>query len=83
MKVKLDDTHVLNSDSYCCWISTIYESKKGKPYEKRTSGYCSTLEDAIETYINKRLLNSDADTAKKLLKEIKDIKREVRGWKSK
>lgn len=80
MKVKLDERHTLISDQYCCWIEqTRHSDKKGTDYQVRVSGYCGTVDQALESYIDKSLLGSDVDSAKGLLAAIKDLKRCVAG----
>nr|DAY68081.1 MAG TPA: protein of unknown function (DUF5405) [Caudoviricetes sp.] len=83
MKIKLDDKHYLISDPCCYWIVCEVSSTKGKQktYEKRVSGYCGTFEQAVESFIDKMILSSEADTLKKLKQEIEDLKKTVRGWK--
>jgi hypothetical protein len=86
MKIKLDDKHYLNSDEYCYWITVevITQDGKnaGKPYEKRCSGYTATFEQAVDSFIEKKIKASQIEDFKKLVKTIKDLKKEVRGWKS-
>jgi hypothetical protein len=75
MKVKLDKRHTLISDQYCCWIEqTRHAEKTGKDYQVRVSGYCGTIEQALESYIDKSLLGSDAESAAELLGAVKDLK---------
>ena len=86
MRIKLDKKHYLNSDTYSYWITCEYEIKTGKRKgsvdEKRVSGYEPTFEMAVESYIDKKINGSDAAEVAQLVKEIKDLKTEVRGWKN-
>lgn len=86
MKIKLDETHWLNSDSFCYWITALVEpkkdSKKKKPYEMRVSGYVATFEQAVDSLIDNKVRESRATNLKKLSEEIKELKAEVKGWKS-
>lgn len=41
-----------------------------------------TFEMAVESYIDKKINGSDAAEVAQLVKEIKDLKTEVRGWKN-
>ena len=83
MRIKLDEKHYLNSDPYCYWISCEVKSEnaKKKSYDKRVSGYCSTLEDAVHTYIDRQIPSSEAETLKGLTEDIKKLKKTVKGWK--
>ena len=79
MKVKLDERHTLLSDQYCCWIEqTRTAEKTGKDYQVRVSGYCNTVEQALESYINRRLLGSDLESAAELRDSIRDLKSDIR-----
>lgn len=84
MKIKLDDTHWLNSDVYCYWITCLVtpgkDSRKKKPYEVRVSGYLPTFEQAVESYIDGRINSSMATNLSKLKEDIRKLKDEVRGW---
>lgn len=87
VKIKLDDTHWLNSDAYCYWITCLVEpgedSRKKKPYERRVSGYVPTFEMAVDSYINTFVNESTATSLNKLKKDIQRLKAEVRAWKDK
>lgn len=75
MKIKLDERHTLISDQYCCWIEQARHSdKKGTDYQVRVSGYCGTINQALESYIDRKLLGSDAESAEELLREIRLLK---------
>ena len=84
MDIKLDDKHILKCDEYCYWIAVEVEpeDKKKKPYERRCSGYAATFEQAVESFIDRRIKAAEIDNLKKLAKEIKDLKAEVRGWEA-
>lgn len=79
MKVKLDKRHTLLSDPYCCWIEqTRTAEKTGKEYQVRVSGYCATVEQALESYIDRRLLGSDLESAAELRSAIGDLKSDIK-----
>lgn len=80
MKLKLDNTHYLNSDGYCYYITTVCVSKNNKESERRTSGYTCTLSQALESYINRRVSSSEAEDLNALSNDIKSLIREVRAW---
>lgn len=87
VKIKLDDNHWLNSDTYCYWITCLVtpgkDSKKKKPYEVRVSGYVTTFEMAVESYIDRYANESTATSLNKLKQDIQKLKAEVRAWKDK
>lgn len=83
MKIKLDDIHFLNSDSYSYWITAEYTNKKGTVVERRVSGYCDTFERVVENFIEKKIKSSEAEKISDLKKEIQKLKKTVKGWKSK
>lgn len=81
MRIKLDEKYYLNSDPFCYWISCEVKSEKtNKAYDKRVSGYCQTFEQAVESFINKAIRSSEADTLQHLFEEIAEIKKTVRKW---
>ena len=85
MKIKLGNGYCLNSDVYCFWITQEVQpsekSKTQKPYERRVSGYTGTFEQAVDSYINKRIGSLEAMEFNALAKEIRELKEEVRSWK--
>ena len=83
MKIPLDDKHILCSEENCCWIMQTVTPEKGKPYERRVSGYVPTFEMAVVSYINKKVNSSEASSISQLAEEIFDLKQEVRGWQGK
>lgn len=84
MKIKLDDKHWLNSDRYSYWITALVEPEEGKkkPYERRVSGYQPSFEQAVESYIDYIVNESQATSMNKLKQDIQKLKKEVRGWKA-
>ena len=44
----------------------------------RADGYCNTVEQALESYINRRLLGSDLESAAELRDSIRDLKSDIR-----
>lgn len=84
MKIKLDDKHYLNSDVYCYWITTVVnrDDEGKKPYEKRVSGYTGTFEQAVDSFIDKRINSLEIEEFHALAKEIGKLKEEVRSWKA-
>lgn len=83
MKIKLDEKHYLNSDKYCCYITCLCKTESGKTAERRVSGYYTTFEQCVESYINQKVLGSTAGSMTALKADIVKLKKEVRGWKDK
>ena len=84
MRIKLDEKHYLNSDQFCYWITVIVNRDgEGKaPYEKRVSGYAGTFEQAVDSYIDRRINSLEIQEFRALAKEIKALKKEIRSWKT-
>lgn len=83
MKIPLDDKHILCSEENCCWIMQTVTPEKGKPYERRVSGYVPTFEMAVESYIKKKINSSEATEIRQLKAEVESLKEEVRSWQGK
>lgn len=81
MKIKLDDKHYLNSDQYCFWITKETTTSKGTVREYQMTGYHRTLPDCIDCFIDKSIGGADVKTLVELSKQIKDLKKLIRGWK--
>lgn len=80
MKIKLDDTHYMNSDPYCYWITEVVKGKDGKKREERVSGYCSGFGKAVDDFVEVSVGRTTAHTLKKLKEEISELKKTVLGW---
>lgn len=80
MKIKLDDTHTLISDSYCYWIVQEIVPKDKKPYVRRSSGYTATFSQCVENYIENKIKSLESELISDLAKEIEELKAEVRNW---
>lgn len=81
MRVRLDDTHVLCSDKYCCWAMKEVQKEDGSgTYELRCTGYHRTLEELILSYIDSEILESEAESLKEIVKKIGQLKKEVKAW---
>lgn len=85
MRIKLDDTHWLNSDPQCYWITkvvTVKEGKKpGSTYERRCSGYVATFAEVVDSFIECKIRESKIESFTELKKTINSIKQEVKKWK--
>lgn len=80
MEIKLDNKHYLCSDKHCCWIEEVYKGKDGNACRRLSSGYTANFEDAVMSYIKTHINRSDATKIIQLAKEVKALKKEVRGW---
>lgn len=80
MRIKLDEKHWLNSDTYSCWITSETISKNDKKIVRNVSGYYPTLTGAVESYVEKKIKSAEADKISKLNTQLKELKKEVRGW---
>lgn len=85
MRIKLDDTHWLNSDPQCYWITkevTVKEGKNaGSAYERRCSGYVATFAEVVDSFVECKIRESKIESFTELKKTISNIKKEVRNWK--
>lgn len=74
-RIQIGD-YYLNSDSANWWITEIRHYKKGKnkgkEYEENVTGYCWTLDKAIQTFAGRLIGRSDATTLEELLIALKD-----------
>lgn len=90
MKIKLDDKHWLNSDRFSFWITGLVEPseeenknkkrKAQKPYERRVSGYQPTYGQAVASFIDYAVKESQAKTLTALKRDIDKLKKTVLGW---
>lgn len=85
MRIKLDDKHWLNSDPQCYWITKEVKVNKGKTagdiVERRVSGYVATFEQAVESFIERKIKAAEIGSFKELVEEVNNLKKEVRSWK--
>lgn len=84
MRIKLSEKYYLNSDPYCYWVTEVVQptekSRTQKPYERRVSGYNGTFEQAVDSYIDRRIRSLEIEEFHALAKELKELKEEIRGW---
>ena len=83
MRIKLDEKHWINSDSYSCWIASETKNKKGNTTVRNVSGYYPTIAGAVENYIEKKIMSSEATKIIDLKKQLEELKSEVREWRCK
>ena len=80
MKIKLDDTHYLESDQFNIWISAHRTSENGKKYTRNVTGYYRDIESLIDDYIDRSFLASKATSFTALRRDLKAIKKQVSEW---
>lgn len=81
MKIKLDDKHYLKGDQFSCWITTESVNKETRKLrENRVSGYYGTVQEAVGSYIDRKIMSSEAESLKTLMAEVEALKETVKGW---
>ena len=84
MRIQLDESHVLCTDKYCCWVMEqivgVKGKSKGEIYERRCSGYYQKFEDLIEDYVGEKFQSNEATELKELAQELKQLKKLARTW---
>lgn len=86
MKIKLDETHFLNSDGKCYWITKLTEAEKKNTKakymtERRVSGYKYTLHDAIESMLKMDICGTDVDKLTALNRKVNKLIKDVKKWR--
>ena len=80
MKIKLDDSHFLISESTCCWVVSLSKSKNGKMYERRVSGYYNSLDKCLDSYFTKHINESETSSIRALRKDIAETRNRIQEW---
>ncbi len=81
MRIKLDDTHTLVSEAECCWIvKSVKNSKTGKMFERRSSGYYRTIEDTLHSYFDRHVNRSESTSVTALRREIRKVHEDIAKW---
>lgn len=80
MKIKLDDSHFLISESTCCWVVALSKSKNGKMYERRVSGYYNSLDKCLDSYFTKHINESETSSIRALRKDIAETRNRIQEW---
>lgn len=81
MKIRLGTKYWLNSDPQCYWITQDIKNKNGNTSERLCSGYTATLEQCVDTFIDKQIRQAEIVRYSELKKLITELKKEVRSWK--
>lgn len=85
MRIEIGEKYYLNCDQFCYWISLRYEIKSGKgageTIERRVSGYTATFEQAVDSFIERHIKTAKIGDFSELVREVNDLKEEVRSWK--
>ena len=72
--------YYLVRDPYCCWVIREITTKNGTKREKRVSGYCADIQDALTSLYVHHTREIDARSIKVLINEIKALKTAVTRW---
>ena len=78
MEIKVHEKYCLKSDGMNLWIDETYTTKSGATHVRNVTGYHGTLEHCLNAFADRRIRASEADTATKLLKEMKSIKADIK-----
>ncbi len=78
MDIKLGEKLRLKSDGMNIWVEEAYTAKNGTECVRNVTGYHGTLEHCLNALVDRRVRASEADTATKLIKEIKSTKKELK-----
>lgn len=81
MRIKLGEKHFLNSDKFQFWVTVEVVSENRNVYERNCTGYHRNFEGAIEDFIDRKVKDSDSASLKELMREVEELKNEVRSWK--
>lgn len=65
--------YTLRSDAFCMWIEEEYETKKGKLATRKVAGYSTSLRSLLESFREKKMLDSDAETIEELIEALRAI----------
>ena len=79
-KTDIGGGYYLMRDSFCCWIVQEMTTEKGKKWDKRVSGYCANVQDALTSFSASHSREIDARSIKVLIKEINALKSAVTRW---
>lgn len=71
-----DGPYRLYSDTWCVWITKEVQSKTGTVYEKRVAGYSANLMQLAESFLDRKVHDSEAEGMKAILKEIAEARKE-------
>lgn len=88
MHIQLKKGVFLCSDQYQFWIQKEWTSKRknkeGKTEEvlntKRLSGYHTELDSLFDSYFDRTIRSSEADTVEKIVKDVGKTRRDIHKW---
>lgn len=76
MKIKVGNYYI-NTDKWNTWITEEYTKEKGKhagdKEVRMITGYCWTFEDALQTFRERTLGDSQATTLNELLEALRSV----------
>ena len=85
IKIKICEKYWLNSDAFCYWITEEYIVEKGKGAgniaEKRCSGYVGSFQQAIDSFIERKIKGAEISDLTALVKAVDNLKTEVKSWR--
>lgn len=80
MKIEIGK-YTINSDSMNMWIDEKKESKKKDgtigTTTVKVAGYSRTTEELLESFMNYKTRDSEAETVRKLLQDVKEIRDDI------
>ena len=88
MHIELKKGIYLCSDQYQYWIQkewiTHKKDKDGNPQDilntKKLSGFCTDLTSLYDSYFDRAVRESDAETVEELIRHIEKTRRDIRKW---
>lgn len=78
MNIKLTDKHTLRSDGLNIWIEEEGLTKKGTPCIRNVTGYHGTLQNCLNTLVDRKIRELDANTLAELCEAINTMKTEIK-----
>lgn len=86
MKIRLDETYVLNSDKNCYWIAKLPEAEEKNAKAKsntgrRVSGFKYTLHDAVESMLKMEICSAEVDNLIALNRKVNKLIKDVKKWR--
>lgn len=78
MRIELDDTHVLNSDQFCVWLTVKVRKKDNTGvYERVFGGYHRDIPTCLKLYVTKSVNASNANSILELAGQIEQIQKDI------
>lgn len=78
--------YTIHSDGYCYWITAEKPSPKSKRenafVDYKVAGYSTTLENLYRSFVDKKILGSDAEDLKELLSLLRSIEKDLKEFRT-